>query len=983
MQALFEVSDDASIPTTPSPSPSDDDDDDDAIFDADEPDDEDGDSSDSEYVIPSARNIQRKRKKRRRHRRHRLTLVKHSAAYRRSQVSHDGTLTPLERRTNRAANVGGATTLADAPSTPTLTTASPPPTSLISTDSAPPLLSQPLYTPPPQFPFLRPDNDGEVAGSTTDDGDVTDEDFAASNTLARTLHISHPLLQRRLRISTRPPPTLPTATGTPITHCQLTFGPAPEAWTCDHLDCSHGGTPHLPTEQHYRCIHDYSLCETCAEGHYEAHPATEPLVLPDSAIYFDATGRETLSPDEGRELYAPTKERDTVNPYAYVLKSIAKVCYTVRITHPCCLVAPLFDCATCLCIPSNPPLLLLYLSSSQPLPTATTASYSRVDFFMRGSWYDPTSPNRQLCDQVFPSTVYGPRGQCNDPAARKKPNDSGNNVPTIVRLWTRQPELMLKSLTCSLCGPSAYTYWTCSDDGCHIGLCVRCYGQARYPGEAAPLMPEVQPGVDYLCAQMPACCGDFTQRGTGINIVPKPFTANDKSYVHIPAAVVTLLGFGNDEWSSGIEFASRTSTFALGLGTHAFAITFNKVHTSSNTIAQHVQRIADIIRRTPFGKLVIDARCHNSATGYAFNHHTYNPLQLYNTFLLPLIQSFHDAHTHYQLGSPSPTDILIVIHVCEANTHTWDTILRDAAIKGIRFEFLTFKTPFLMSDTHHTLPLYLPIYLNRLIRADTESILRHTSSLHFVTTYRPELFTWHTDDVLHRIELSSPSDVPIYYFHPRPPGPLLRPIPPPTHPSTSASLDPSTPLTTRSSPSSSSHHVATLIHSTPLAARTVSHASHTTHTTSPSPLTLLASSATIALALPSTSIVPPSTAVPAIPLHHLPITSTVPPNCLYVPPHTLDNALRHYFDRLIYDLPTLRLLVQCREHRLANFLNSHLLTILLNYEPDLSSQRHLPLHPSMRLTRGVCKRHYNYLRALLQRHDVAASHTACTASATH
>ncbi len=335
------------------------------------------------------------------------------------------------------------------------------------------------------------------------------------------------------------------------------------------------------------------------------------------------------------------------------------------------------------------------------------------------------------------------------------------NHPTMSVLWLRDPAVLTKSLTCSECGTGAKAYWSCSDDGCPLSLCPRCYSTARLPGENRVTLPEVEPLVqrrpapapgnwDPLRFQLapPSPCALL--RPTPSPDKPPPFPdrvragqAVDRSHVLIPFATVALLGLGEDQrfrGSAGTHYTFRSDLFNIGYGCYPFVVSWHR-HTTEQQVAHSVFQTAKLLSDTRVERLLIDLRCHQTATGYGFGYLEYDALRILRNLVQPFLSAFR-VSKQVSRSPLQPTDVFILFNCCCTAVDSFCTLLDDFhRDTGFAVHLLLFTTPLLVFDIDSVTPFVLPPFTNRLERRTLHQVLLSVLSEEVRSSYRPVLLS--------------------------------------------------------------------------------------------------------------------------------------------------------------------------------------------------------------------------------------------------
>lgn len=312
---------------------------------------------------------------------------------------------------------------------------------------------------------------------------------------------------------------------------------------------------------------------------------------------------------------------------------------------------------------------------------------------MRGTWHRPESPVVPSFVGLFPDNIL-------------------TNVahhPRSSELWDRLVEPRTKSLVCSRCGLAFRSHWTCSDEGCHAGLCIVCVSQAKLPGELAPDLPDAD---EYECSAS-SSCHDFLAPAPGRTFLGSFVlgTPRDRSFILVPFASVTHLGF---EASLSIDgsatYAAPHNALAVGYGCYPFAVRFSSVAVTSSDLALVSQHLPAVRCE----QLLIDLRCHHVYSGYDFGGRVYNAQAVYKALIAPAVRSFYASCAHFGRPPPLPRSVLVLLNVCEASSQTWQELMTRAVADGIRFELLTFRLPLLVASVVGYQPGLVTDWSNRL-----------------------------------------------------------------------------------------------------------------------------------------------------------------------------------------------------------------------------------------------------------------------------
>jgi len=269
------------------------------------------------------------------------------------------------------------------------------------------------------------------------------------------------------------------------------------------------------------------------------------------------------------------------------------------------------------------------------------------------------------------------------------------NHPAMSVLWLRDPDRLYKSVTCSDCGISTKAYWSCSDDGCHISLCPRCYSAALYPEEPGIVLPSTSGGVGAKRKRLdsaaagaaagpprfqlaaPSSCRHFSTPSVSAGAVAAtppaslvdrlaPGSRFDRSHLLMPVATVTLLGLGTDQrWSAtgaATHYTHRSEVLNISYGCYPFLVSWTPT-TPRPMVAKILRGVAALLKDTRAERLVIDLRCHLTDNGYFFGDLVYNAHDVVHQLLLPLLLAFKTSKR--VSGSPlRPDDVLVLFNCC-------------------------------------------------------------------------------------------------------------------------------------------------------------------------------------------------------------------------------------------------------------------------------------------------------------------------------
>ena len=235
-----------------------------------------------------------------------------------------------------------------------------------------------------------------------------------------------------------------------------------------------------------------------------------------------------------------------------------------------------------------------------------------VVFSVRMSWYSNTSAQGAGVDSFIEGSI-----------ATVAELIAETNQPRLAQLWRRLAWVATNSLTCSLCGPGSYAYWSCTH--CHISLCPRCYISATLPDEASLDLPSenqriLPPSSDCRALPLPALRGH-----RGVSSVPVAGSPTDRSIVLAPFAWVTVSGLEGEHRVAAPAGDGRTALLMHGHGVHRFVVDCSLLKpvvgaTSPFAIplAERVGAVRELVAGTCVTRLVIDLRCHATESGYQF-----------------------------------------------------------------------------------------------------------------------------------------------------------------------------------------------------------------------------------------------------------------------------------------------------------------------------------------------------------------------------
>ena len=333
--------------------------------------------------------------------------------------------------------------------------------------------------------------------------------------------------------------------------------------------------------------------------------------------------------------------------------------------------------------------------------------------------------------------------------------DDADNMPRLSQLFSRHWYMRSHSCVCSVCGPSRSPYWFCSD--CWLSLCAYCYGRATSPGAAAgnPPMPSRFLGK-------PCACTDTARFPAGGLLDQFRASDRDRSIVHLPVAVVTILGLG-DRASGGTEDPSvqelwRKRDFQLvpGYGTYPYTISLPEKQWTEESLKKKVAGVVPLLQATVAVRHIIDCRAHRAADGnFVFGSYTLSANQLVYYILGPLLDACEAARarrdtpplagvdSHYRGDDDRPP--LVVLACCDTEGPSLARSLDDwfgrPGNNHASCEVLIFREPLLLADFPLLQPQLFPRYCNALTPCSTLQLLQLVLSPAFMDDYRPVLWS--------------------------------------------------------------------------------------------------------------------------------------------------------------------------------------------------------------------------------------------------
>lgn len=323
-----------------------------------------------------------------------------------------------------------------------------------------------------------------------------------------------------------------------------------------------------------------------------------------------------------------------------------------------------------------------------------------------------------------------------------------SNQPRLALLWRRLQWARTNSLTCSLCGPGSYAYWSCTH--CHISLCPRCYVSATLPDEAALDLPT----HNQRLLPSPSDCRSFplpALRGPlGVSSVPVAGSASDRSVVLDPFVWVTVGGLDGAHRVVAPQGDGRTSLLLHGHGVHRFVVDCPALkpapdaeHPLLVALDERVGAVCDLVAATPVSRLVIDLRCHATPQGYSFGRVALRVSGLIERVIRPLLEAHLERLPNAAALSPLPLarTVLVVLHCCDVSGTSFQQLFSELRRSNplFVFEFLTFGRPLLLGDISLVLPQILPAWANLLCRASFPEMLSSVLSDSFVRAYLPQM----------------------------------------------------------------------------------------------------------------------------------------------------------------------------------------------------------------------------------------------------
>ena len=186
-----------------------------------------------------------------------------------------------------------------------------------------------------------------------------------------------------------------------------------------------------------------------------------------------------------------------------------------------------------------------------------------------------------------------------------------DQLPLLSRLWDRQRENREKSLTCSSCGDNSHSWWHCSDPGCWISLCARCYSRYLHPYSSTYVLPDPKAPGGHLLGQKYSCA-HFDKNSAGIGLADrlKPGCPCDLSHVLRPFTKLSVMGFGSDELQgavSAVDYSSRNDLYELGAGNYPLTLRFSAGDDHAS-VATRFGKLCRVVAEINAQSLVLDLR---------------------------------------------------------------------------------------------------------------------------------------------------------------------------------------------------------------------------------------------------------------------------------------------------------------------------------------------------------------------------------------
>jgi hypothetical protein len=301
--------------------------------------------------------------------------------------------------------------------------------------------------------------------------------------------------------------------------------------------------------------------------------------------------------------------------------------------------------------------------------------------------------------------------------------------PRLSALYHRIGHLRTHSLTCSSCGPLERSYWFCNH--CHLSLCGPCWASWHYPEAATNLV-----GVASRTLLPSSSCLDFRPP---LHRLPLSQTIvagglNDRSHLHIPVVVVSILGIPAANalpLSQSLEYTARDYANTAGYGCVNFRIATN-TSGSLEKLKSHVRTICALVRDCYAGRFVLDLRSHAVQGKCEFSPHLFTTAEIFQHFILPITRAFRDAQRLTRGRYPAfdstraavaASRILVLFHCCDTELVTFLQMLDEFLDRdGVAVELLLFK------EMNVLMPSFMGHYTNALCPLSTFDILEQSTS---------------------------------------------------------------------------------------------------------------------------------------------------------------------------------------------------------------------------------------------------------------
>jgi hypothetical protein len=307
--------------------------------------------------------------------------------------------------------------------------------------------------------------------------------------------------------------------------------------------------------------------------------------------------------------------------------------------------------------------------------------------------------------------------------------------PRLSALYHRIGHLRTHSLTCSSCGPLERSYWFCNH--CHLSLCGPCWASWHYPEAATNLV-----GVASRTLLPSSSCLDFRPP---LHRLPLSQTIvagglNDRSHLHIPVVVVSILGIPAANalpLSQSLEYTARDYANTAGYGCVNFRIATN-TSGSLEKLKSHVRTICALVRDCYAGRFVLDLRSHAVQGKCEFSPHLFTTAEIFQHFILPITRAFRDAQRLTRGRYPAfdstraavaASRILVLFHCCDTELVTFLQMLDEFLDRdGVAVELLLFQRPLLLKEMNVLMPSFMGHYTNALCPLSTFDILEQSTS---------------------------------------------------------------------------------------------------------------------------------------------------------------------------------------------------------------------------------------------------------------